>query len=204
MLIPCSLQASIDSSSLIDPPGWIIAFIPFLAASSTQSLNGKKASEANIVAPSPLLKASIVGQILLTCPPPIPTATPFLTVTIAFDLTYLTTFIPNTKSLISVSVGNFSVTTFNSSKSLVSSSWTKIPPSTVTINFLSHGLTLHLITLKFFLVLKISKASSSNSGAATTSKNIFTISSAVALSIFLLIATIPPNIEVGSTSCALV
>ena len=72
------MQASIDNWSLIDPPGWIIAFIPYLAHSSTISLNGKNASEASIVAPWPLLSASCVGQILLTCPPPIPTATPSL------------------------------------------------------------------------------------------------------------------------------
>jgi len=38
----CSFAASITSLSLIDPPGCIIAVIPCLAASSTQSLNGKK------------------------------------------------------------------------------------------------------------------------------------------------------------------
>ena len=84
----------------------------------------------------------------------------------------------------------------------MSSSWTKIPPSTVTIYFLAHGLVLHLITLKFFLALNTSKASSSYPGAAITSKNILDISSAVALSIVLLIATIPPKIESGSTSWA--
>ena len=44
--IPCSLQASIDSWSRTDPPGWIIAVIPTDAALSTQSLNGKNASLA--------------------------------------------------------------------------------------------------------------------------------------------------------------
>src|SRR3990170_6517113 len=38
--------ALITSSSFIEPPGWIIAVIPTLAASSIASLNGKKASEA--------------------------------------------------------------------------------------------------------------------------------------------------------------
>ena len=51
IVIPCSSAASIDSLSLIEPPGCTNALIPYLVASSTQSLNGKNASDAKI-APS--------------------------------------------------------------------------------------------------------------------------------------------------------
>ena len=46
MAMLCSLAASMDSWSLMLPPGWIMAVIPAYAAVSTASLNGKKASEA--------------------------------------------------------------------------------------------------------------------------------------------------------------
>ena len=39
-------QNSIDKLSLIDPPGWITHFIPSFFANSTQSGNGKNASDA--------------------------------------------------------------------------------------------------------------------------------------------------------------
>ncbi|RYD05734.1 hypothetical protein N752_07505 [Desulforamulus aquiferis] len=42
------MQAWIDSSSLIEPPGWMMALIPDLAASSTVSRKGKKASLASM------------------------------------------------------------------------------------------------------------------------------------------------------------
>ncbi len=47
MAILCFLAAFIDSSSLIDPPGWTIAVIPAAAAASTTSGNGNIASEAS-------------------------------------------------------------------------------------------------------------------------------------------------------------
>src|SRR3989338_7397257 len=46
MEILCSLAASMDSWSRRLPPGAITAETPVLAASSTQSRNGKNASEA--------------------------------------------------------------------------------------------------------------------------------------------------------------
>ncbi len=83
--IPCSSHASIDSVSLIDPPGWTIALIPFFAASSTQSLNGKNASDARTVPSTACSNACIVAHILFVCPVPIPFAIPSLTTTIALD-----------------------------------------------------------------------------------------------------------------------
>jgi hypothetical protein len=38
--------AAITSSSLIDPPGWIMHLTPILMSSFNPSANGKKASEA--------------------------------------------------------------------------------------------------------------------------------------------------------------
>jgi len=52
------LAATITSSSRFGPPGWIMAVTPALAASSTPSLKGKKASEARLV--SVLVGHSIV------------------------------------------------------------------------------------------------------------------------------------------------
>ena len=46
MAIPNVFAVSITISSLIDPPGCIIAVIPAWAANSTQSGKGKKASDA--------------------------------------------------------------------------------------------------------------------------------------------------------------
>jgi hypothetical protein len=43
---PCSSAAAIDSASRTEPPGWITAAAPALAASSTPSRNGKNASDA--------------------------------------------------------------------------------------------------------------------------------------------------------------
>ena len=50
MATPLLLQYSIDSLSRIEPPGCITAVTPALCAISTQSPNGKNASEA-ITAP---------------------------------------------------------------------------------------------------------------------------------------------------------
>ncbi len=50
IVTPASLQASITSQSLIEPPGWTTAFMPWRIPTSTPSLNGKKASET-IAAP---------------------------------------------------------------------------------------------------------------------------------------------------------
>ena len=69
--------------------------------------------------------------------------------------------------------------------------------------YLSCGFgTEHFITLKFFFLFNISRASSVYEGAITISKNILDKFSAVTASISLFIATIPPNIDIGSQSCA--
>ena len=46
--MPALLAASIESLSLIEPPGWMIAAILYLAANLTESSKGKKASLARI------------------------------------------------------------------------------------------------------------------------------------------------------------
>ena len=46
MEIPAFSAAAITSSSLIDPPGWIIHLTPILISSFNPSANGKKASDA--------------------------------------------------------------------------------------------------------------------------------------------------------------
>jgi hypothetical protein len=60
------------------------------------------------------------------------------------------------------------------------------------------GFAKNFITLKFFLVFKTLSASSSYSGAAITSRNIFTNSLAISFVTLRLNETIPPKIEVGS------
>ena len=50
IVTPASLQASITSQSLIEPPGWTTDFMPWRIPTSTPSLKGKKASET-IAAP---------------------------------------------------------------------------------------------------------------------------------------------------------
>ena len=47
MAMPASSAALMDSSSRMDPPGWIMAAIPCFAAVSTVSPNGNNASDAN-------------------------------------------------------------------------------------------------------------------------------------------------------------
>gem|GEM_PF-6862414 len=66
-----------DSSSLIEPPGWMMAVIPEAAAASTLSLKGKKASEAMtqpwmgfLAFMTPILAEST----RLICPAPTPTS----------------------------------------------------------------------------------------------------------------------------------
>src|SRR3990167_4079042 len=49
MAIPCSAAAWITSSSRTDPPGSAMAVTPYLAAASTPSRKGEKASEARTV-----------------------------------------------------------------------------------------------------------------------------------------------------------
>src|SRR3989339_69713 len=101
--IPYSLALAITRSSLIDPPGSIIALIPASFATSIESGNGKKASLA-ITDPGtffpPLCLAIMVESTLDICPAPIPvvTITPFsnfFAKIIAFDLVCLQTLKAN-------------------------------------------------------------------------------------------------------------
>ena len=135
MLILCSLQASITSLSFIEPPGCITDFTPFWANLSRLSLKGKNASEAStdpFTLSSALINAISTESTLDICPAPIPKVTPSLTKTIAFDLTCLTIFQANSKSLI-CSADGFSLLTVSKSFSLttlLSKSCSKIPPTT--------------------------------------------------------------------------
>ena len=122
------LAASITSSSLIDPPGWIIAVTPASAAAISPSAKGKNASEATtdptargfskscIFAASSDFRAAILDESsLFICPAPIPTVEPSFAYTIAFDLTCLVTLKANKRSAISWSDGCLLVTTFRDS-----------------------------------------------------------------------------------------
>ena len=73
----CSLAAWMTSSSLMDPPGWMIAVTPALAASSTPSLKGKNASYAITqpwVGSLAFMVAIFAESTRLIWPAPIPTA----------------------------------------------------------------------------------------------------------------------------------
>jgi len=124
--MPALSAALITSLSLIEPPGWIIAFTPILINSSIPSANGKKASDAatqliifsgqNCCA---LLEAILQLSNLFGCPEPIPIVDLLLDKTIALDFTNLQTLNANLKLFNWFIFGFFLVTTF----SLL---WTKI------------------------------------------------------------------------------
>ena len=57
---------------------------------------------------------------------------------------------------------------------------------------------------RFFFVLSNSSASSANAGATMISKNVFTISSALFLSISVFTAKMPPYIDFGSALYAFI
>ena len=91
--IPNLSAASIDSWSLIEPPGCMIAVIPALWAASTQSGKGKKASDAITLpaARSPACRIAFSSaHILLTCPGPTPVVQKSFARTIPFDFVCLT------------------------------------------------------------------------------------------------------------------
>ena len=80
MAMPYLFAASIDSASRMEPPGWMMAVIPALCATSTQSGNGKNASDANtlpLIFSPPCLIAFSNAHIRLTCPGPIPVVIKF-------------------------------------------------------------------------------------------------------------------------------
>src|SRR3989344_8619617 len=101
MAMPCWLAASMESWSFKLPPGWMMAEIPALAASSTQSRKGKKASEAitrgsldrvgmmSDLAADILLKAILRESMRLICPAPTPQDTEPWESRMALDLTNL-------------------------------------------------------------------------------------------------------------------
>ena len=136
-----SLQASITSLSLIDPPGWMTSFIPDFPIASILSLKGKKASEAK-TPPStrsyPIFKAICTASTLLTCPAPSPTVVFSFAIKIPFDLACFKTFHVKRAVLTSPEEGSLSVTISRSAffKVLISTSWTSSPPSILrTSNF---------------------------------------------------------------------
>src|SRR5512133_3966203 len=115
MLSPSLLHKSMDSWSRTEPPGCTMAVIPQRAASSTESGNGKYASEA-ITAPldfSPARSAAMRTQSTrLGWPPPMPTVASPLANTIELDFTYWQAVQANFMAVISSVVGCFVVATF--------------------------------------------------------------------------------------------
>src|SRR5439155_7074524 len=116
MATPRDSAAAIDSSSRTDPPGCAMAVIPAWAAISTESGNGKNASEQS-TAPrtscperSALKSASRTASTRDDCPAPIPSVRPSRAITIAFETTCRVTRHANLRSRSSASVGRFAVT----------------------------------------------------------------------------------------------
>ena len=106
--------------SLIEPPGWIIAFTPDFANSSIPSLKGKKPSDAAtelIIFSGTNFKAFWLAILqlsnLLGWPEPIPIVDWWLTKTIALDFTNLQILNANFKLLSCLNVGFFLDTIFN-------------------------------------------------------------------------------------------
>src|SRR5262250_388314 len=105
-----------SSASRTEPPGWIKALAPALAASSTPSGNGKNASEATTLPSSEdcaFITAILTESTRLICPAPTPSVAPSFAKTIALDLTCLQTFQANFIVDISSAVGWRLVTIFN-------------------------------------------------------------------------------------------
>ena len=101
MLILARSQAAMTSGSWIEPPGWMIARMPYFFASAIESGFGKKPSDAS-TAPLDLLAAfrNAVWQESTRegCPIPNPSVAPFLAITIALDYECFTTFHANSRS----------------------------------------------------------------------------------------------------------
>src|SRR6266704_2822148 len=88
---PSRSAAAMTSVSRTEPPGWITAVAPALAASSTPSGNGKKASEATTVPTSEdcaFMTAIFTESTRLICPAPTPSVAPSFANTIALELTF--------------------------------------------------------------------------------------------------------------------
>ena len=95
MARPRRSAAAMTSASRTEPPGWITAVAPALAASSTPSGNGKKASEATTLPASEdcaFITAIFTESTRLIWPAPTPSVAPSLAKTMALDLTCLANF----------------------------------------------------------------------------------------------------------------
>src|SRR4030042_6761426 len=118
-------QALMISSSEIEPPGWIMAFMPARAASFIASALGKKASEARqeLRLSFPALRLAIITESTLDIwPAPIPAALVPQDKIIALDLTCLATFPAKIRLSSWLLVGFILVTTFRLFKSKVAKS----------------------------------------------------------------------------------
>ena len=112
--MPASSAFLMDSSSRIDPPGWMTAVIPCFAASSTVSPKGKNASDA-ITAPfafSPASSKAIFAEpTRFICPAPTPSVLCSSVTTMALDFTCFTNLHANPNARHCASVGCTLVTT---------------------------------------------------------------------------------------------
>ena len=131
----CRSATSIAISSRIEPPGWMIAVTPALAATWMPSGNGKYASDAITAsfARSPARRSAMSTDTLRrACAAPIPTVAAFRARTIAFERTWRTARQANRRSVSSPSVGWRRVTTWSWPRSMSTASIasTSRPPPT--------------------------------------------------------------------------
>src|SRR5882672_3623442 len=211
MASPSSSAAAITSSSRTLPPGWITAFAPARATTSTPSRNGKNASDATTdpsrdsPASCALSTATRAASTRLIWPAPMPSVRPPAQNTMAFDLTNFATRHANSKSAPCVAVGFRRVTVRSSEASTLrrSGDCTRSPPPTRLKSYVCTACArLTDITRTLVLAARICRAPASNSGAITTSTKCLDTAPAVAASSSWLKATMPPNAAVGSVAKA--
>src|SRR5437867_2038488 len=209
---PRDSAAAIDSSSRTDPPGCAMAAIPALAAISTESGNGKKASEQRI-APrtscperSALRSARRTASTLDDCPAPIPSVRPSRAITIALEMTCRATRPANPRSRSSASVGRFAVTVIQlwncGGLGGVSAS---SPPRRLRVASASAAPRRRSgtsSTTRFLRIFSSRAGDTAISGASTTSRKVVPIPSSAASSSGRFSPRIPPNAESGSASRA--
>ena len=157
-----------DCVEIADKEG-ITAVIPSLSAISTQSGNGKKASEA-ITAPFRSKPNDLAFSIACfnastreVCPTPLANSCLPFASTIAFDLLFLTILLANSISSTSSGVGVLSVTVFKSAtvSILVSLSCTNTPFNKARNCFFGSLASLRTRMMRFFFCPRISSASTS-------------------------------------------
>src|SRR6266481_1943807 len=207
---PSRSAAAITSASRTEPPGWITAVAPALAASSTPSGNGKKASEATTLPASgdcAFITASFTESTRLICPAPTPSVAPSFAKTIALDFTCFATFHAKRIVCSSFGIGGRFVTVRNSLSwiSPRSGCCTSIPPRTrfsCSSRSGSRPPGGNSSNRRFFFVAKMALDFSSKPGAAMHSTKSFATSSAVAASTTRLNARTPPNADTGSHASA--